>query len=297
MAMKLKIDENGNAVLQDGKPVYTTEDGKDFVADVPAMHTKTLELKSEAKRNREKHEAANAQVAAYQDAFPDMDMEAVTTWKATADEALVTVKNLGDKELLDAGKVEEIKKDMQDAHDKNLTKVKDQFATKETTYIDQLAGKDVRIFDLMVGNAFASSKFFSGTEANPPLTQLPPDAALALFGPNFKVKENKGSGELEIVGYYKGDEILSTQPDMVGELAPVEEALQHLIDKYPSKDRIMQKPKTGSGAGGGQGGGGGAGGDDLEALQQQHAQAVKDNNGRLAISLKTRIHNLQQKAA
>ena len=291
MAMKLKVDENGNAELQDGKPVYVTEDGKDFVADVPAMHNKTLELKSEAKRNREKHDAATVQVTAYQDLFPDMEMDDVTAWKATADEALTTVKNLGDKELLDAGKVEEIKKDMQDAHDKNLTKVKTQFATKEEGYVDQLSAKDGRIFDLMVGNAFAGSPFFSGAE---PLTQLPPDAALALFGPNFKVQENKTTKELEIVGYYKGDEILSTQPDQVGELAPVEEALQYLIDKYPSKERIMAKPKSGSGAGGGQGDGGGGADDDLESLQKQHAAAVKDNNGRLAISLKTRIHKLQQ---
>jgi len=290
MAMKLKVDENGNAVLQDGKPVYVTEDGKDFVADVPAMHNKTLELKSEAKRNREKAEAAEAQVAVFTTIFPDIETDALTEWKTGADDALTTVKNLGDKELLDAGKVEEIKKEMQEAHDKNLTKVKTQFAEKEAVQAAVITSKDVRIFDLMVGNAFVSSKYFSGEE---PVTTMLPDAALALFGPQFKVQENKTTHELEIVGYHKGDEILSTQPDMVGELAPVEEALGIIIDKYPGKERIMQKPKSGSGAGGGQGGGGGVGDTDLEALQTAHAKAVKDGDGRAAISLKTRIHALQ----
>ncbi|KKM85172.1 hypothetical protein LCGC14_1291690 [marine sediment metagenome] len=291
MAMKLKIDENGNAVLQDGKPVYMTEDDKEFVADVPAMHSKTLELKSEAKRNREKAEAAESQLAVFAVLFPDMDSDALKTWKTGADDALTTVKNLGDKELLDAGKVEEIKTELKEAHDKNLLKVKTQFGEKEDAYVATIAGKDERIFDLMVGNAFVSSKFFSGEE---PVTTMLPDAALALFGPMFKVQENKTTKVLEIVGYHGGDEILSSQPDMVGEIAPVEEALEQIINRYPGKERIMQKPKSGSGAGGGQGGGGGDD-TDLAKLIAQHKKAVDEGKGREAISLKTRIHALQTK--
>lgn len=292
MKMELKM-ENGQAVLDEGRPVYVLDDGKDFIADVPSMYAKTLELKGEAKRNREKAEAAETQVAMYQGYFPDMDADGLKVWKTQADEALTTVQNLKDKELLDAGKVDEIKAELKEAHDKNLARVKAQFQEKETGYLDTMAKKDGQIFQLMVGNAFANSKFFAGKE---PLTVLPPDAALALFGPNFKVEENKTTKQLHIVGYFNGSEILSKQPDMVGEIAPVEEALEYLIERYPHKDRIMAAGKAGSGAGGGEGGGGG-GADELTRLQKQYKDAVDAGDGRRAISIKNKIHALQQRAA
>jgi hypothetical protein len=202
------------------------------------------------------------------------------------------VQNLKDKELLDAGKVEAIKTELKDAHDKNLARVKAQFQEKEQGYQNTMAEKDGQIFELMVGNAFANSKFFAGKE---PLTVLPPDAALALFGKDFKVEKNKSTDKLHIVGYYNGSEILSKQPDMVGEIAPVEEALEYLIERYPHKDRIMTAGKSGSGAGGGEGGGGGK--DDITRLQEQYQAAVKAGDGRKAISIKNQIHKLQQQAA
>lgn len=292
MKMELKVDGNGQAVLQDGKPVYVLEDGKDFVADVPTMYGKTLELKGEAKRNREKAEAAETQVAMYQGYFPDMDGDQLKDWKTQADEALTTVQNLKDKELLDAGKVEQIKNELKEAHDKNLGRVKAQFQEKEQGYQATISNKDDQIFSLMVGNAFANSRFFAGKE---PLTVLPPDAALALFGKDFKVEENKTTKQLHIVGYYNGSEILSKQPDMVGEIAPVEEALEYLIERYPHKDRIMTAGKSGSGAGGGEGGGEPK--DELAKLQKQYNDAVAAGDGRKAISLKNKIHALQQRAA
>lgn len=290
MKMELKVDENGHAVLQDGKPVYVMEDGKEFLADVPSMYGKTLELKSEAKRAREKADAAEAQVAAYQQIFPDKTPEEVGEFVTTANDALTTVQNLDDKQLIDAGKVDTIKAELKEAHDKNLQRVKTQFAEKETGYQAEAERKDAKIFELLVGNAFANSKFFAGKE---PKTLLPPDAALALFGKHFKVEEEKGTGELKVVGYYNNTEIISKQPDMVGEIAPIEEALEYIIEKYPYKDRIVAAGRPGSGAGGGEGGAGGET-DDIAKLQKQYQAAVDAKDGRAATQLQTQIFNARK---
>jgi len=50
--MKLKIDENGNAVLQDGKPVYVYDDNKEIPFDAPAAMAKISSLNAEAKDHR-----------------------------------------------------------------------------------------------------------------------------------------------------------------------------------------------------------------------------------------------------
>jgi len=290
MKMKLKLDDNGQVALNDEKPIYIMEDGKEFVADVPSLYSKTLELKGESKRHREAKELAETRVSFYADLFPDMDAESLKEWKATADAALGTVKNLEDKKLLDAKKVEIIKNDLREAHDKNLATIKKSFAEKESDYQEHISKKDEQIFKLMVGNAFANSKFFSGKD---PLTLLTPDIALAAFGNNFKVKENENTGELQIVGYCNGTEILSTQPDRVGEIASIEESIEVLIDRYPNKDRIMAAGRSGSGAGGGAGFSTG-GGDEVSRLQKQYKAAQEAKDARLMITIQNKLNSLQQ---
>lgn len=289
MKMKLKI-ENDQVVLSDGKPVYIMEDGKDFVADVPSLYSKTLELKGEAKRHREGKELVETKLSFYSDLFPDMDSEGLKEWKQSAESALDTVKNLEDKKLLDAKKVEIIKNELREAHDKNLASVKKSFAEKESEYQGSLSRKDEQIFRLMVGNAFANSKYFSGKD---PITLLTPDIALAAFGGNFKVKEKEGTGDLQIVGYYNGTEILSTKPDRVGEIATIDEAIEVLIDRYPQKDRIMAAGKSGSSAAGGSGFSGG-GSDEMSRLQKQLNEAQQKGDARQIITIQNRIYSLQR---
>jgi hypothetical protein len=286
--MKLKVDESGNAVLNEGKPVYVMDDDKEFVADVPSMYSKTLELKGEAKRYRETAEQIKSNLELYQSLFPEMESDQLTEWKQKADNALNTIQNLDDKKLLDAGKVEQIKAELKDAHDKNLLRVKNQFNEEKNSLSQQMQSKDSQIFQLLVGNAFANSNYFSGKN---PKTVLPPDAALALFKNNFKVETDKSTGEPKVVGYYNGAEILSRQPDMVGEIAPVEEAIEYIIEKYPHKDRIMSAGLSGSGAGGGESNQGGT--DEISKLQKQYEQALKNNDGKTAIILKNKIYNAQ----
>ena len=63
--MKLKLDEQGNAVLQDGKPVYVHDDGKEVPFDAPGAMAKIASLNAEAKTHREAKEAAEAKLKAF----------------------------------------------------------------------------------------------------------------------------------------------------------------------------------------------------------------------------------------
>lgn len=47
--MKLKVDEDRHVVVEDGKPVYVHDDGKEIPCDAPAAMAKIEELNTEAK--------------------------------------------------------------------------------------------------------------------------------------------------------------------------------------------------------------------------------------------------------
>lgn len=52
--MQLKTDENGNVVVQDGKPVYMYDDGQEIAFDAMQNMAKISQLNAEAKQHREK---------------------------------------------------------------------------------------------------------------------------------------------------------------------------------------------------------------------------------------------------
>ncbi|WP_274571133.1 hypothetical protein [Neisseria leonii] len=97
--MKLKLDENGYAVLHDGKPVYVHEDGKEVPFDAAAAMEKIGSLNAEAKRHREAKDAAESRLKAFE-GIEDA---------AAAKKALATVRNFDDKKLIDAGEAERVK--------------------------------------------------------------------------------------------------------------------------------------------------------------------------------------------
>ena len=56
--MKLKLDANGNVVLQDGKPVYIKDDGTEIAFDAAGTVATISRLNAEAKGHREAIAAA-----------------------------------------------------------------------------------------------------------------------------------------------------------------------------------------------------------------------------------------------
>lgn len=94
--MKLKLDENGHVVVQDGRPVYVHEDGKEVVFDAPQTIATISRLNGEAKAHREAKEKAESTLKAFEGIEDPV----------AAKKALETLKNFDDKKLVDAGEVE-----------------------------------------------------------------------------------------------------------------------------------------------------------------------------------------------
>lgn len=220
--MKLKIDEKGNVVVQDGKPVYVKDDGTEIAFDVMGTTQTISRLNAEAKGHRERAEAAEGKLKTF-DGIEDPE---------AARKALGTVANLDAKKLIDAGEAEKVRAEITKAFEAKLADASAQTETLKS----QLYGQ-------MVGGAFSRSKFVADKLA------IPADLVEARFGKHFAVKDGK-----VIATDANGNTIYS--PANPGEPADFDEALTHLVNAYPQKDQILK----GSGAGGGGAGGGGSGG-------------------------------------
>lgn len=212
--MKLKLDDNGNVVVQDGKPVYVYDDGREAAFDAAGTVSTITRLNGEAKSQREAKEAAQ---------------ELLKTFEGIADpaaarKALETMANLDQKRLVDAGQVEQANLERDKAWQSKL----DEANGKASSLEQQLYGEKI-------GGSFARSSFISEKLA------VPADMIQATFGNRFKVEDGK------TVAYDgHGNKIFSRSRP--GELAEFDEALEVLVDQYPHKDHIL-KGNTQSGGG------------------------------------------------
>lgn len=218
--MKLKLDENGNAVLQDGKPVYVHEDGKEVAFDAPGTVATITRLNSEAKGHRERAENAEKAVKAFE-GIED---------PAAAKKALAAVANLDAKTLVDAGEIEKVKAEISKAFQLQL----DEVTGKAQTFEQQLYAEKI-------GGSFSRSKFIADKLA------VPADMVQATFGQNLKVEDGK------VVAYdAQGQKIFSRARP--GELADFDEAIETLVSQYPHRDHILKS--SGANGGGAPNGGG-----------------------------------------
>lgn len=287
MFVKLALDEQGQVKIEGegeaAKPLYVNDKGEEVAVDPPGMYKKILDLGQENKTTREKLEEVSGKLEIFK------DIEDLEKWYADATKAIEHVKNFNDKEWLDTKKVESMKAQMKEAHDKELREIKQQFEEQIKSLNEANGKKDEHIRNLMVSNKFASCTLFSGSN---PKTTMSADVAEAFFGHHFKVEEDEKSGKPIVRAYFdNGDEIYSASPDRVGEKANFEEAIQILFDNYPNRDQYL-KSKKGSGAGGG------AGDEepttDLAKLQKQYDQAFDAKNTPEMIRIKNRMAQIRQ---
>jgi hypothetical protein len=228
--MKLKLDEAGHVVVQDGKPVYTDDSGKDIAVDYPYTISTISRLNAEAKGHREAKEAAEEKLKA----FDGIDAPAAV-------KALEIVKNLDDKKLVDAGEVQRIKDEANAAFN-------DQVKAIQKKYDPVVAERDKLRGDLdqeRIGNTFGKSKFIAEKLA------IPLDLVQAQFGKNFFMKD----GKVQAKGYDGNPLYSKAKP---GEIAEFEEAIELLVDGYTHRDSILKG--TGASGGGASGSSTGAGG-------------------------------------
>ncbi|AVH38069.1 hypothetical protein AL532_17845 [Pseudomonas monteilii] len=213
--MKLKLDADGHVVVQDGRPVYIEDDGTEVAFDAPGTRNTITRLNTEAKNHRQRAEAAETAVAAF---------EGITD-PAAARKALETVANLDQKKLVDAGQVEQANAERDRAWQAKL----DEANGKATNFEQQL-------YSEMIGGNFARSKFIADKLA------VPADMVQATFGRNLKIEEGK------VVAYdAQGQKIFSRSRP--GELADFDEALETLVSQYPHRAHILKSSDAnGSGA-------------------------------------------------
>jgi len=220
--MKLKLDEEGHVVVEDGKPVYIHDDGKELAFDAASTVTTISRLNGEAKGHREAKEAAEAKLK---------EFEGIEDPKAAKD-ALGKLAALKDKDLVDAGKVEEIRA--------AAIKAKDDEYKPVVEERDKLRSE---LNDTVIGGAFDRSKFIEEKVA------VPRHLLRSTYGQNFKREDGK------LVGYdANGNKIYSRAKP--GEVAEFDEAIELLINADPYKDQML-KGSGGSGSGAKNGNGSG----------------------------------------
>lgn len=224
--MKLKTDDKGNAVLENGHPVYTTAEGREVPIDVAALTASVAARNNEAKTHRERAEAAESKLAAF----------AGIEDPAAAIKALDIVGKLDAKKLIEAGEVENVTKQISEKFTKQISEKDNEIGTLNS-----------RLVNLAIGGAFARSPFIAEKLA------VPIDMVQAQFGGRFKLEGER------VVGYNDaGHKIVSRANP--AEPADFDEALEIMVEGYKYKDRILKASQKG-GSGSGQGGNGG-GGDD-----------------------------------
>ena len=242
--MKLKLDDKGAVVVQDGKPVYVHDDGKEIAFDAPAAVVKIGALNKEAQGHREAKEAVELKLKAFE-GIED---------PAAAKKALQTVKNLDDKKLVDAGEVEKVKAEAI----KSVRAEFDPIVQERDTLKSQL---DTHL----IGGAFANSKFIAEKFAAPGPAGV--EIARSLFGKHLKVEDGK------VVAYDgQGGKLFSRVRH--GELADPDEAIELLVDAYPHKAHLLKG--SGASGAGSQAGNGGQGGPKTMTRAQFDAASPAD---------------------
>lgn len=240
--MKLKLDAEGHVVVQDGRPVYTHDDGRDLPHDAAATVATISRLNGEAKSHREAKEAAEGKLKAF---------EGIDDGEA-ARKALETVKNLDQGQLVTAGKVEEIKAAAKKAAEEQVAAAAKANGETIANLTKDRDGLQSALYGEKVGGAFSRSKFVTEKVA------VPSDMLQAMFGSRFKVEEGK------IVGYdAAGNKIYSGAKP--GELADFDEALEITVNSYANRDSILKG--TGSSGSGARDSAPGAGGKSMSRAQ------------------------------
>jgi len=226
--MKLKtieIEGTTYAVVKDGMPVYV-DDGKDIAFDAPHSLDKIKTLNSEAQGHREAKQTAEDKLKAF---------EGITD-PVAAKKAIDTVAALDQKDLIEAGKVEEIKAAAIKATEDTMTAA---LEAKDTEIADRdktIEGLNGSLNGELIGGNFSRSTWIDENIA------IPSDLLESRFGKHFSVKDGKVQATDA-----SGNPIYSKSK--AGELASFDEAIEHLVSSYDRKDDILKgRQQQGGGA-------------------------------------------------
>lgn len=209
--MKLKLNADGFAVVQDGKPVYVGDDGKEIAFDAPGTVAAIARLNGEAKGHRERAESLDERLKAYE-GIDD---------PAQARKAMQVVANLDEKKLVDAGE-----------RDRAVQEAVAAVEAKHLPVTKRAKALEERLNSYLIGDVFSRSKFISEKFAakGPAGVQI----ARALFGHQFKVENDD-----TVVAHGPDGKKLYSRSNP-GVLADPDEALEIIVDAYPYKEHLLE---------------------------------------------------------
>jgi len=236
----------GIAVNEKGLPIMLSEDGTETGIDAIHLLAKVPALQEEAKGHRLNAKTIQDELDVFKEKFSGIEDP------TKALEALTKMQDIDGQKLIDANDAETLRKQLQDAHDKELVTLKGAYEAKTGEYDGIISTMQSDLFDALVLQKFNSSPWFSGET---PKTNLFPEVAKDHFGKYFKV-EKDSTGKSTVIGYHmdgesSGQKIFSMERP--GELAGFNEAISIIIDRHPQKELIL-KASHGGGAGGSDGG-------------------------------------------
>lgn len=210
--MKLKTDASGNAVLQDGRPVYLADDGKELALDAAELYGQVKRLTGENRDHREARKAAEDKLAGF---------AGIDDPKA-AREALETVKSLEGKTKAD---VEKVRAEVSKSYE---TKLVEELKARQT--LEQQLHRE------LIGGGVARSKFVAEKSA------LPADLLLPIVGQHLAVENG------QVVAKRADGSVIYSRTNP-GSPAGLDEALETLVSESPHRDHILKATqKNGSGA-------------------------------------------------
>jgi len=244
LAYKYLDDKSGIAVDDSGHPIVVDEDDdKEFGIRATELYTKIPALQAEAKRHREEKQALQAKLELFGDNDPE---DVVNRLKQFGDldpeearKAVNTVANLDDLDKEKSIEIEKVKAGVAESYRSKIKDIDAAHEQKVGTLNSYLQQKDQVIRNLLIRGAFDRSEFIKEQ------TVLTPDIAYDSFGRYFQIEED-GTNIKVFALDRSGEKIFSKANP--GEYASPEEAIELIINEYPSRDSILRSNAGGSGA-------------------------------------------------
>lgn len=204
-----KTDENGNLVVQDGNPVIVTADGKEEIFSLDKNKEYIDSLKAESIGRRKELSEIKEQFKAYEGLDPQQ-----------AREALEKLQKLNDKDLIDAGKVDEVKAEMRKVYEAQLNDERSKAVQLEN-----------QLKSYIVGQAFGDSKFIDEK------LSIPKDMAREFFGKHFVVNDKN-----QVIALHdpSDPESIVYSDANPGDPAGFDEALAKFVNSYQYRDQILR---------------------------------------------------------
>ena len=206
-----ELGDNGQPLYQlEGQENPVEYDGENLATSLATTKTN---LSNEAAKRRKEIDELKENLKSF---------EGITD-PAAAIAALETVSNLDDSKLIDAGKVDEIKKAAIEAVEQRyegIIKSKYEPISADRDKYKSLLERE------MITTKFTTSKFVAEKLA------VPAEMVEATFRSHFTVEDGQAKYRDK-----DGAEIYSNKNP--GELADFDEALEIIVDKYPHKDTIL----------------------------------------------------------